>query len=923
MTDPSRAEPGFLEGGGEMAAYLREADWSRSPIGQPSEWPPTLKSALSAALSSRFPMVVWWGPELLMFYNDAWVPILGRTKHPQGFGRPGKESWPETWPIVGAQFESALKGVASWSEDLMLASDRRGFLEECYFTYSHSPLRDEHGEVVGVFSAVSETTAHVLMERRLRLIQRLSDLFPAADISSQDKGAACSMLVSELCREGLDIPFAVLYRRVGDDAELVCRSGLGAAHPEIPEHLALHTVADPWGVVRSFQDRVAVECAEVSGVLGDLPGGAWPEPVKELMALPFEAAGFDHVLVCGVSPRLRLDERYRDFLKLVSRQFALNLTNSHLQEAADAEREVLSRLNDFSRKLVAAPDLDSVLRLGLDTIIELHGADFGNLQLYDRKTRTLRLAVHKGFDEPFLAYFAEVDAAHGSVCGQALRTGARVVVEDVEADPEFAPHRHIARGSGFRAVQSTPLISMETGRPVGMVSTHFREKIRLTRRELELTDIISRQLADVIVMYIAEERLRESEAKLQEANESLEGKVGERTRDLAAANRQLKLQIERRTKAEESLTQMQRLEAVGELTAGVAHDFNNLLMVVLGNVRFMENRLDDPAQKHRLMMAREAAERGARLTTQLLAFSRRQTLEPRPVDLNDTVKAMGDLLQSTLGGLIQVHLDMAQDLWPASVDADQLELLFLNLAINARDAMASGGELWIKTENVRIRRRSDAPGAPEPGEYVAISIRDTGHGMSPQVLARVFEPFFTTKAVGKGSGLGLAQVYGFSTQSGGGVKIESAIGEGTTVQVFLPRLLRESGAPPPEAAQTRSKVERRGVVLVVDDDAAVRETESTMIADLGYEILEAASGAAALELVEARPDIGAVMLDFAMPGMNGGDAAREIARLRPGLPVVLVTGYGDLERIGEIPGGRILKKPFDMDELAAKLQLVA
>jgi hypothetical protein len=207
----SGAPLSFLTGGGKMGALMRGHDWSKSPLGEPATWPDLLKSAVATCLASRFPMVIWWGPDLIMLYNDAWQPILGETKHPAGLGRPGRESWPETWPIVGQQFESALKGDANWSEDLLLASDRQGFMQECYFTYSHSPLKDAAGAVVGVLTAVTETTPRVLSERRMQALRNLSNATLEAATETEDVDQVCKRLIALLCSDNPDIPFGVQY----------------------------------------------------------------------------------------------------------------------------------------------------------------------------------------------------------------------------------------------------------------------------------------------------------------------------------------------------------------------------------------------------------------------------------------------------------------------------------------------------------------------------------------------------------------------------------------------------------------------------------------------------------------------------------------------------------------------------------------
>lgn len=416
-------------------------------------------------------------------------------------------------------------------------------------------------------------------------------------------------------------------------------------------------------------------------------------------------------------------------------------------------------------------------------------------------------------------------------------------------------------------------------------------------------------------------RLRQYECR--RLNDELEARVQERTSELAAANRQLLAQIEEREKVETTLRQMQRLEAVGQLTSGVAHDFNNLLTVVLGNIMFLEKGLArssiDGKLLQRLVYMRTAAERGAKLTDQLLAFSRRQRLEPKSVNLNGVVEGMRDLLQSTMGGSIGINTRLQADLWPAMVDPTQLELAVLNLAINARDAMEVGGTLSVETANVVL----GPPGAPEeppPGEYVAVRVTDNGTGMPEAVREKVFEPFFTTKEVGKGSGLGLSQVLGFAQQSGGGVYIESRVGEGTAVFVYLPRT-EQRPAPAVSIGVRAVAADRSGAsILLVDDDNGVREVTATMLRELGYRVHEAGSGGAALDLLQREPCIDLLLVDFAMPGMSGADVVRRVHITRPLLPTVFITGYADHSALGDVGENHIIGKPFHRDELAHKVR---
>ena len=391
--------------------------------------------------------------------------------------------------------------------------------------------------------------------------------------------------------------------------------------------------------------------------------------------------------------------------------------------------------------------------------------------------------------------------------------------------------------------------------------------------------------------------------ELQELNASLEVRVAERTRELAEAT--------------ENLAQVQKMEAIGRLTGGVAHDFNNLLMAVLGNLDLLAKRLTDPRQLKYVEQARAAGERGAKLTGQLLAFARRQRLEAKSIDATAAVKAAGALLTSTLGAAHQVAYDLAPDLWPALGDVTQVELMVVNLAINARDAMPVGGTITISARNAVFEPHPNRGESPAAGEYVVISVADTGEGMAPDVAARAFEPFFTTKAIGKGSGLGLPQVLGLAKQLGGGVEVETAPGEGTTVRVYLPRAEPIGAAEAPTARVATSLTGLR--VLLVDDDTDVRTVAEQILIELGCRVTSAASGEAGLSLLAADPSLQAALVDFAMPGLNGGETARRIWALRPGLPIVVMSGYADLDQLADAWTGPVLHKPFTMEVLADQL----
>ncbi len=423
----------------------------------------------------------------------------------------------------------------------------------------------------------------------------------------------------------------------------------------------------------------------------------------------------------------------------------------------------------------------------------------------------------------------------------------------------------------------------------------------------------------IVMQDISQRKLVEDER--QRLHEILEQRVAERTGELARVNHQLLEQIEERREVEAALIQAQKLEAVGQLTSGVAHDFNNLLTVISGNIDFLARDLaDDSNALRRLDFIRSASERGAKLTGQLLSFSRKQRLLPRPVNLNDVVKGMGDLLRSSIGGTMEVETLLMSDLKLALVDPTQLELVIVNLAINARDAMEVGGRIRIETANVRCEKPT-RPEHPAAGDYVMVAVADSGNGMTQEVLDKAFEPFFTTKDVGKGSGLGLSQVLGLAQQSGGGVRIDTQPGRGTRVCVFLPLAQEVETFTPTRIASAEPQISADAHVLLVDDDDDVRMITACVLEELGYTVTSSSGGRDALLCLERDQAIDLMVVDFAMPGMNGREVARLARQRRPELPIVLVTGYADIGQLqSEIAVDSIVQKPYQMNELAVKIR---
>ena len=485
-----------------------------------------------------------------------------------------------------------------------------------------------------------------------------------------------------------------------------------------------------------------------------------------------------------------------------------------------------------------------------------------------------------------------------------LKRGDTVVFADAERDP-----RTVEGAAALKRISAQAVINMPVSEHGGFVALFYLN--HATAREWSSAELnFIRDVAGRV--RTAVERLR-AEAALRALNETLEQRVTERSIELE--------------KAQAALRQAQKMEAVGQLTGGLAHDFNNLLTGISGSLQMLQNKMSQGrySEVDRYVLAAQgAARRAAALTHRLLAFSRQQTLDPKPVDLNRLVVGMGELIQRTIGPQIEIQSVAAAGLWNTRVDPGQLENALLNLCINSRDAMPDGGKLTIETANRWLDEHAARQRNVPPGQYVSLCVSDTGTGMSPETISRAFDPFFTTKPIGMGTGLGLSMIYGFVRQSGGEVRIYSEVGDGTTVCLYLPREHAAADAPADSEGTTDATDGNKENVLIVDDEPTVRMLVADVLQEAGYTPIEADDGPAGLRIVRSNTRIDLLITDVGLPGgMNGRQLADAARLLRPDLKVLFITGYAENAVLNHghlSPGMQVLTKPFAIETLTRRVK---
>src|ERR1700712_5405716 len=826
--EASSSKPGFLADGGEMGALIRAHDWATTLIGPPETWPQALKTTVRIMLTSRHPMVLWWGDALTCFYNDAYSALIGPDRHPSALGQPGRKVWAEIWDVIGPQIDLVMSGQgATWHEPQLIPITRGDRREDVWWTYGYSPVDDDDAvtSVGGVLVICRDVTAEVRADQaHAHEAERLGQFF---------EQAPGFMALLRGPHHVFELTNAAYQRLVGRD---VLGKPAREALPEVEGQGFFGLLDQVYATGTPFTARRR-PLALASG-----PNGTIEQSFLDFVYQPVrDATG----MVTGIFVE------GSDVTEAKLTEEALQASEARLREVnAMLEQRVQDRTTELQVK-------EARLRTIFETSYQYQGLLALDGTLLDANRTSLEGIASKLADvvgRPFwdTPWF----------------TGTPGTAEMVRAG--------VLAAAAGEAVRREIAINLPTG-----------------RRSFDFTVRPMRDADGKVVAVVPEA-----------------------------------VDITERRQADEQLRQAQKMEAVGQLTGGIGHDFNNLLTGISGSlellkIRLAQGRLDDVERY--ITASLGASDRAAALTHRLLAFSRRQTLDPRPIQPNRLVADIEELIRRTVGPAIEVETVLAAGLWPTLCDPNQLENALLNLCINARDAMPDGGRLTIETANTWLDERDARERDMAPGQYVAICVTDTGSGMPPHVVARAFDPFFTTKPLGMGTGLGLSMIYGFTRQSGGQVRIYSQMGQGTTVRLYLPRHRGEAEGD--QAPAEHAEAPRAGTgetVLVVDDEPTVRMLVIDVLEELGYVALEAVDGASGLRVLTSDRRIDLLITDVGLPGgMNGRQVADAGRQVRPNLKVLFITGYAENAMVGNdhlAPGMQVMIKPFAMETLASRIK---
>ncbi len=835
-----------------MSARIATFDWSSTALGPIETWPQSLKSITSFVTGSPVPIVLLWGEDGVMIYNDAYSEFAGG-RHPQLLGSKVREGWPEVADFNDHVMRTGLAGNTLSYRDHQLTLHRSGRPELVSMNLDYSPVMGDDGKPAGVIAIVNETTEKVRTAARLDFLNRLSRETVGSndpdDILSKATRMTAEYLQASNCayadmdedQDGFTIrgdwnapgsPSIVGHYSLADFGTMAVRE-LGAGRPLIINDMA---DIDPAG-------------AATFGSIG----------IAATICLPLVKSGRLTALMAvhDNKPRVWSDEELAVIREVTERAWA-NVERVGVEAELRASEDKFRTLARAMPNHVWTSPADGMLDWFNEQVYAFSGAAPGSLD---------------GEDWTVLVHPDDVQSA-GARWAEALRTGHTYEAEFRLRRADGAWRWHIAR--------AVP-IEGEAGQARRWIGTN--------------TDIQDQ---------------KEIAEALADGNATLERRVEERTSELL--------------RTAEALRQSQKMEAVGQLTGGIAHDFNNLLGGISGALEMINRHLAghkvNRVERY-IEGAQDSVRRAASLTQRLLAFSRRQTLDPKPTDVNRLVEGLEDLIRRTVGPEIALKVVAAGDTWPVRVDPAQLESALLNLVINARDSMPDGGEIAIEIANNHCDEEIAANRDLETGDYLAICVKDNGSGMTADVAARAFDPFFTTKPIGKGTGLGLSMVHGFVRQSGGQVTIDSKVGTGTIISLYLPRYQGPIGV---EDAPERAAIDNGHgeTILIIDDEEMIRMTASELLRDAGYRVIEASDGPSGLAAIEAADRIDLLVTDVGLPGGLNGRQVADAARTRlPDLKILFITGYAEHSALGDAHldrGMGLVTKPFSIDTLTGRVK---
>jgi PAS domain S-box-containing protein len=930
---PMSAE--FLAGGGEMGALMRAYDWSAGPLGEPDNWPQSLRTAVRILLNTNHPMFIWWGPELIQFYNDAYRQTLGPERHPSALGQGGRACWAEIWDIIGPQIEQVMSGGgATWHQNQLVPVTRHGRLEQVYWTYGYSPIDEDDG-IGGVLVVCRDVTeeylaSEALREReaelaRVQQIGRIGGLEVDLRTGFRNRRSPEYLLIHGLPPDAAHESHEDWVARIHpDDREAAEQKFRDAVAGDVREYSVQYRIIRPsdgetrWISVKSTIERD--DCGKAIRLVG-----AHTDVTEQVMA--------EQALRQSEAEFRTLAEAVPHHVWTATPEGSLNWFNPRVYEYAGS---LPSQLNGANwAKIVHPDDIPAALLAWTRAI--------GSGDAYELEFRLRRT------DGAFRWFLARAVAARDEQ-GKIIRwIGTNTDVHDqkliagelAELNATLAQRveeKTRERDRIWNVSQDLLVVANRNGvwqtvNPAWTKTMGWSESELLNRTSewLEHPDDGGITRAQVKKLGADETTVRfESRFRHRDGSYRWLSWTGVADSDhIYAVARDVtaeKAATERLKATEEALRQSQKMEAVGQLTGGIAHDFNNLLTGIVGSLDLLQTRLNqgrtDNVARY-INAAMTSANRAAALTHRLLAFARRQPLIPKGVDANALVVSLEDLLRRTIGETIDLEIAASDGLWGTLCDPNQLESALLNLAINARDAMPDGGRLTIATANARLNSVTADTPALAPGDYICITVTDTGVGMSPEVAARAFDPFFTTKPIGQGTGLGLSMIYGFARQSNGHATIDSRVGQGTSIRLYLPRHHGDSAVEHGSVVRAAEHAATGETVLVVEDEPVVRGVILEMLHDQGYRTLEAVDGPSGLRILRRDQRIDLLVTDVGLPGMNGRQLADQARETRPDLKILFITGYAESVAISDgflQPGMEMITKPFELDNLARRIR---